>query len=265
MARACPEARDRVRPRGTPTAGPHQRLRRHRGRLGPAFLGALGETFTVVCPENRGMGDAPLGDPAVLTIEAMAADVEALLDERGIERRPWRAGRWAASWPSGWRRGRRAGSRALILHGHRPRRDGRGPRGPGGVGAADRPRRHAARAGQPVIALLFPPEFATVIDREFGDVVASARAALSTEALSAQEAAMAAMARRLPAAGGSRGAARADRPWRRRRGRYLRRTPTRWPPTGPPRRVERLAGGGHAFMAQEPDRVAGLIADFAST
>jgi pimeloyl-ACP methyl ester carboxylesterase len=31
-----------------------------------------------------------------------------------------------------------------------------------------------------------------------------------------------------------------------------------WPETS----VERIAGGGHAFMAQEPERVAALIADF---
>lgn len=33
-----------------------------------------------------------------------------------------------------------------------------------------------------------------------------------------------------------------------------------WPETS----VERIAGGGHAFMAQEPERVAAPIADFAA-
>jgi pimeloyl-ACP methyl ester carboxylesterase len=35
----------------------------------------------------------------------------------------------------------------------------------------------------------------------------------------------------------------------------------RWPGT----HVERIAGGGHAFMAQQPKRVAQLIVDFVNT
>ena len=48
------------------------------------------------------------------------------------------------------------------------------------------PREQASR----LIALLFPPAVAEGIDEEFGEIVAEARAALSPEALLAQEAAM---------------------------------------------------------------------------
>ncbi|HEX7314881.1 MAG TPA: alpha/beta fold hydrolase [Pyrinomonadaceae bacterium] len=41
---------------------------------------ALGDEFRVVAPDLRGMGETPLGEGAV-TIEAMAEDVAALLDE----------------------------------------------------------------------------------------------------------------------------------------------------------------------------------------
>ncbi len=50
------------------------------------------------------------------------------------------------------------------------------------------PRQQASR----VISLLFPPDLAPEIDRQFGELVADARAELSPQALSAQEAAMAA-------------------------------------------------------------------------
>src|SRR5664279_5347582 len=53
----------------------------------PAFLDGLSESFEVVCPDNRGVGGSELGD-GELTVDGMAADLEALLDALGIERAP---------------------------------------------------------------------------------------------------------------------------------------------------------------------------------
>ncbi|HWM63777.1 MAG TPA: alpha/beta hydrolase [Solirubrobacterales bacterium] len=64
----------------------------------PAALSALAESFEVVCPDNRGVGGSQLGDPAELTIDSMAADLEALLDALEIERAPvagWSMGGFA--------------------------------------------------------------------------------------------------------------------------------------------------------------------------
>jgi pimeloyl-ACP methyl ester carboxylesterase len=52
----------------------------------PDFLAALGRSFALLAPDNRGMGGSDLGDPAEVTIESMAADLEALLDELEIDR-----------------------------------------------------------------------------------------------------------------------------------------------------------------------------------
>jgi len=156
----------------------------------PAFLGQLAEGFEVLCPDNRGFGDSELGEPGELSVEAMAADLEALLDALEIERVPvvgWSMGGFVAQ-----RLALRAPGRvsALALLGADP----------GGKEAVlaepavwtaltDRsgtPREQASR----LIALLFPPALAPRMDREFGDIVATAQALLSTAALRAQEAAM---------------------------------------------------------------------------
>jgi pimeloyl-ACP methyl ester carboxylesterase len=114
-----------------------------------------------------------------------------------------------------------------------------------------------------LIALLFPADLAAEIDRQFGDLVAEARAAMSPATLRAQEAAMAAWHK-----GEDVGAASPETP------------PTlvvhggedvvipaanavllaaRWPGA----RVELVEGAAHAVMAQEPQRVADAIAELA--
>jgi pimeloyl-ACP methyl ester carboxylesterase len=117
------------------------------------------------------------------------------------------------------------------------------------------PRDQASR----LIALLFPPSVAPAIDERFGDLVAAARRSLRPATLRAQERAMQAWHRepadrRLaaieapvliacgtedvvipPANSGLLAAALAGA------------------------RLERFGGGGHAFMAQEPQRLAALI------
>lgn len=112
-----------------------------------------------------------------------------------------------------------------------------------------------------LIALLLPPALAPEIDREFGDVLAAARADLDPAALGAQEAAVDAWHRVEPpaapphrppvlAAAGSEDVVIPPA--------NLRALAVRWPGA----QTELFAGGGHAFMAQEPERVAALVTRF---
>jgi pimeloyl-ACP methyl ester carboxylesterase len=227
----------------------------------PALLGALSASRQLFCPDNRGMGGSELGDPFELTIDAMAGDLERLLDALGLERTPvagWSMGSYVAQ-----RLAIRSPERvdALVLLAS-------APAGPSAVAADPRTwarltdhsgtsREQATR----LISLLFPPGVAVEIDRQFGEVVAAARAQLSPVALEAQERALAAWqteAQPLPGVGSPPVLAicgiedivippqNADA------------LAARWPGT----RVERIAGGGHAFMAQQPERVAQLIVGF---
>jgi pimeloyl-ACP methyl ester carboxylesterase len=228
----------------------------------PALLAALASRLTVICPDNRGTGGSELGDPEALTVGAMAADALALLDALGLQ---------SASL-AGWSMG---GYVAQTLALRAPARVSElvlmatGPGGGKGVPAQDgvwerltdhsgSPREQARR----LIELLFPPDLAPAIDAQFGELVAEARAALSPQTLAAQERVLAAWQaepEQVPGEGAppvlaicgeldviappGNGDALA----------------ALWPQA----RVERIAGGGHAFMAQEPARVAALIADFA--
>jgi pimeloyl-ACP methyl ester carboxylesterase len=227
----------------------------------PGFLAELGRSFAVICPDNRGVGGSELGG-AELTVDGMAADLEALLVALGIERAPiaaWSMGGFVAQ-RLALRSPARVAALALLAT------------DPGGADSilatpeawarltdhTGPPRQQASR----LISLLFPPNLAADIDRRFGDLVAAARAQLSTEALRAQEAAMEAWHRQAvpPSDGGeiptlivhgdldavippANAAALADR----------------WPGA----RVELLTGCGHALMAQEPQRAAELIRDLA--
>lgn len=229
----------------------------------PSFLAALARSHRVICPDNRGLGRSELGDLAgePLTIDSMATDMEALLDALEVERLP------VAGWSMGGMIAQRLALRApprveaLVLLATDP---GGGATVAGDAEAWARltdtsgtPREQASR----LISLLFPPAVAAGIDRDFGDLVAAARAELSPAALRAQEAAMDEWHRvdqptpdedapPVLAACGSEDAvippANADT------------LATRWPSC----RVERFAGCGHALMAQEPERLAALICSF---
>jgi pimeloyl-ACP methyl ester carboxylesterase len=228
----------------------------------PGFLAALGGSFEVICPDNRGIGASELGDEE-LTIDGMAADLEALLDALEIERPlvvGWSMGGFLAQRLAIRAPGRVAAMALLATD----------PGGPDSVPAASAdqarltdhsgtPRERASR----LISLLFPPAFALEIDRQFGELVATAQAGLSPRALQAQEAAMEAWHRSDPPG------------------------PVDVPPTLvvhgdldvviPPAnaaalarrwsgaQVEILAGCAHAVMAQEPERVADLIHGLAET
>jgi pimeloyl-ACP methyl ester carboxylesterase len=216
----------------------------------------------VICPDNRGVGGSELG-AETLTVDAMAADLEALLDSLELARVPvvgWSMGGFIAQ-RLALRSPRRVA--ALVLF-------STDPGGPEAVAAEPRvwaeltdhsgtPRQRATR----LISLLFPPPVALEVDRQFGEIVAAARAALPLETLRAQEAAMQAWHAEgqecpgddhppvliahgaedlvIPPANAAALAAR-------------------WPGAS----VELLPGCGHAFMAQEPVRLAGLVRSFAA-
>ncbi len=227
----------------------------------PTFLEALGQSFEVICPDNRGIGGSELGDlDDPLTIESMARDLEALLDALELERVPvvgWSMGGFVAQRLAS-RAPARVESLALLSS---------DPGGTAAVRAAPQvwarltdhsgaPREQASR----LISLLFPSELAPEIDRRFGQLVADARAGLSPEVLRAQEAAMAAwyenrQARPQPAPPVLAACGTED---------------VVIPPGNAVAlaahwgdcRVERFRGGGHAFMAQMPERCAAVIESF---
>jgi pimeloyl-ACP methyl ester carboxylesterase len=227
----------------------------------PAFIAALGEASTVYLPDNRGMAGST-GSVEGLSVEAMAGDVLALLDDLGIgeaDMAGWSMGGFVAQAVAAEAPAR---VRRLVLLST----NGGGPEAVRSEADAwrrltdhtDTPEEQARR----LLALLFPAPVAERLFDQFGDVVAAARAALDPGVLSAQETAMAAWLRdpasarlaaiRAPAlvAAGSEDvvippansellAAALGDSW-----------------------LARFPGGGHAFMAQEPDRLAALITAF---
>jgi 3-oxoadipate enol-lactonase len=226
----------------------------------PDFVAALGRSFALLAPDNRGVGGSELGDPAEVTIDSMAADLEALLEELAIGRVPvvgFSMGGFIAQ-ALAVRAPERVESLALLST---------DPGGPGAIRAdpadwgrlVDRsgtPRERASRT----ISVIFPPEVAPRFDREFGELEAASLAALDPAALAAQERAMAHWWAASPDGEG----------------------PSRIAPVlvghgaedvvippgnaellaarFPGARVELFAGAGHAFPAQRPEAVADLIA-----
>ena len=227
----------------------------------PGFRKRLGESFDLLCAENRGVGENPLREPGEsVTVEEMAADAEALLDRSGVERTAvlgWSMGGFVAQ-ALALRSPRRV--ERLVLLATDP--------GPGAelcgsevweklTDCGGEPRTQATR----LISLLFPEPVAVEIDSEYGAAVAAARAALEPAGLRAQEGAMRSWhdgaPPRLPerpppvlAAAGSED--RVIPPAN------LELLAELWPRC----RVERFAGCGHALMAQEPRRLADLITCF---
>ena len=229
----------------------------------PQFLAALAQSFEVVCPDNRGIGGSQLGElDGPLTIAAMAADVEALLDGLGIDRLPvagWSMGGFIAQALAA-----RAPARveALVLLATNPGGATSVPANPDAIARltdhSGTPREQATR----LIELLFPAAVAADFDRSSGDVVAAARAELSPATLKAQQGALSTWdgvepparedGSRLPvlAASGTEDAVIQPE--------NTNRLATHWPNC----RVEYFESCGHAFMAQEPERLAELITSF---
>lgn len=227
----------------------------------PTLLAALAASYELICPDNRGMGDSELPSAAELSVDAMASDLERLLDELEIERTSlvgWSMGGFVAQ-----RLALRAPQRvsAMVLLAS-------APGGSTAVSAEPQtwamlidhtgtPREQATR----LISLLFPPDVAPAIDREFGEIVAAARATLSVAALEAQERVLAAWHDEAPQLPGSDSppvlaiCGSEDVVIPPQNSELL---ATFWPGA----RSECIAGGGHAFMAQQPEHVAALIAGF---
>ncbi len=226
----------------------------------PEFVEALGRSFALLMPDNRGTGGSDLGDPVALTIDSMAADLEALLDELAIDRIPvlgfsmggFVVQRLAARAPE------RVEALALLAT---------DPGGPGAIRAepadwgrlvdhSGTPRERASRT----ISVTFPPDVAPDFDRELGDLVASSQASLDPTALAAQERAMAEWWAAPPPTDGAPGVAAVV---------IAHGAEDVVIPPGnaellaarfPGARVELFAGGGHAFAAQQPAAAADLIA-----
>jgi pimeloyl-ACP methyl ester carboxylesterase len=225
------------------------------------LLAKLADSFELICPDNRGIGDSGLGVAGELSVDAMAGDLEGLLDHLRIERTAlvgWSMGGFVAQ-----RLALRAPQRvsAMVLLAS-------APGGPTAVSAEPEtwatlidhtgtPREQATR----LISLLFPPDVAPEIDRRFGDVVAEARAELSGQALEAQERALVAWHDEAPQLPGSDSppvlaiCGSEDVVVPPQNSELL---ATFWPGA----RSERVAGGGHAFIAQQPERVAEMIVKF---
>ena len=228
----------------------------------PQFLAALGRSFEVICPDNRGMGDSQLGElREPLTIESMATDLEALLDAREIERLPvagWSMGGFIAQALAIQAPAR---VEALILLATNPGGDAAAPGDPAAfkrlIDHSGTPHEQATR----LIDLLFPANVAPEMNQRIGDVVTADRAALSPATLAAQRAAIGTWS--------VRGLARPDassppvlavcgsedaviRP------ENTDRLAARWPNC----RAECFQGDGHALQAQKPERLAALITSF---
>lgn len=229
----------------------------------PTFLAGLAASFEVICPDNRGVGESELGERE-LTIEGMAADLEALLDSLQIDRLP----------VVGWSMGGFVAQRLAIRTPERVAALGLIATDPGAPDSTDADPEvwaeltdHSGTAREQatrLIALLFPPLLAEQIDREFGEIVAEARANLSPATLRAQEAAMEAWHHQpLP-----RGDIQ-DIPVLIAHGKEDQVIPainaqplaTRWPGA----RLELFEDCGHGLMAQEPQRLAEEISKISSS
>jgi 3-oxoadipate enol-lactonase len=227
----------------------------------PRFRDGLAAGSRVICPDNRGVGASPEAPPS-LSVAAMADDVLALMDARGI----------VTAALAGWSMGGFIAQEIAALHPERVERLvllATDPGGPGSVRASPEaearlrdhsgtPRERAMR----LLRLLFPPAVAARMDAQFGELVAAARAALSIDALRAQEAAVDRWhddeaAGRLAAITApaliAHGTEDVLIPFA--NGELL--------AEGiPDSRLVAFEDCGHAFMAQEPARAAELIGDF---
>jgi 3-oxoadipate enol-lactonase len=228
----------------------------------PTLLDGLARSLTLICPDNRGIGESALGVAEELSVDAMSADVERLLDELSLTHAA------VAGWSMGGYVAQHLALRApgrvekLVLLATGPAGSRATPADPAVIEVlfdhSGTPREQASR----LISLLFPAGVAERVDEQFGALVAEARATLSPVTLAAQERVLGEWF------SGEQPSPPADAPPVLVLGGELdeiappenSRTLARlWPDA----RLELFAGGGHAFIAQEPERVARLIASFA--
>jgi pimeloyl-ACP methyl ester carboxylesterase len=187
----------------------------------------------VICPDNAGLGRSTLAaDEAVGGVEGMAADLVALLDALELERIAvvgWSMGGFIAQSLARRTPGRVAALGLISTDPGDPDCVEGEPRVARElVDHSGTPREQASR----LISLLYPPWLAPEADERFGEIVATARAALLERVLFMQEEALGAGGRgrdprglRPPADGaGAGGGRRGDS---RRHGRRLGRRPHR--------------------------------------
>lgn len=225
----------------------------------PNFVAALGERFTVLCPDHRGVGDSELGDGPP-TIAAMAADVLALLDHLDLEDAViagWSMGGFVAQELARAAPPRVAALALLATDPGGPRAERADPRTWAQlVDRSGTPREQATR----MLGVLFPPAVATEIDASFGELVAAARERLDPAALDAQEAAIEAWYAvehgPLPELALLAAAGELDRVIPPANAGALAVGSGAW--------LARFEGCGHALMAQQPARLAALIAALAT-
>jgi 3-oxoadipate enol-lactonase len=228
----------------------------------PTLLAGLEAGFELVHPDNRGFGEAALGGKE-LTIELLAEDMARLIES--FEAGPVAVAGWSMG---GFVAQQLAASRPdLVSHLVLLSTD------PGGPGAVRAPGEVLERlydhGGTPddqarrMLSLLFPPELADRVYDEVGEVVAAGRAQLSAAALSAEELAMA----RWYAEPGEQRLAAIAAPTLVMAGELDQVIPAEnsllLAAGIRDARREEFPGGGHAFIAQEPERVARAIGDFA--
>jgi len=155
----------------------------------PGFLENLSRNSTVICPDNRGMGESPPVNDG-LSIDSMAGDAIELMDSLGHE----------SFVVAGWSMGGFISQTIAARVPDRVERLVLMSTDPGGDVALP-PNRDALRrlfdnSGTPderarrLLDLLFPPELSGKVFEQFGGIVAEAQAKLDEEVLGLQQDAM---------------------------------------------------------------------------
>ena len=227
----------------------------------PTFLAVLARDSTLILPDNRGIGESE-GSPESITIDSMAEDAFALLDHLGI----------ASAHVLGWSMGGFIAQTLTLAEPDRVKTLTLLSTDPGGSLAvrrtAEADRRLTDHSGTPreqarrLLGLLFPPDVAEDLFGKFGDVVAEARASLRPAVLTAQEEAMERWYER-PDSDGPAGIGAPSLVACGELDEVI-------PPanttllnteiTGS--RIRHFPEGGHAFMAQFPEQLGGLVSGF---
>ena len=237
-----------------------------KGDWDPTFLDGLGQGSRVIAPDNRGIGDSP-GLDGELTVASMAADTIALMDELGLDRvalAGWSMGGFIAQKLVTWIPDRIKSLTLLSTDSGGTRAHLRSPEAEAALtDKSGTPEEQADR----LIDLLFPAGFAAQVKATAGEIVAASRARLDPEVLAEQEAAMAGWyGPSVPPIDQVSELAQKGLPVLIAHGLDDQVIPARnsrvlsgaledaW--------LARFPGGGHAFMAQEPDRLSGLMSLF---
>lgn len=232
----------------------------------PTFLACLAEQSQVICPDNRGVGESARGVHEV-TIASMATDLVSLLDDLRIEKvdvAGWSMGGFIAQRLVAWIPDRMKSLTLISTDTGGTRAHRRTPEAEAILtDKSGTPEDQANR----LIGLIFPPEFASQVKSAAGEIVAAARAKLDPDVLAEQENAMLDWyGNAVPPIDQISELAHKGFPVLIAHGLEDRVIPVRnsrvlsgaledaW--------LARFPGGGHALMAQEPERLGRLISLF---